>query len=435
MAFTQRKIPPIVLPLNPRAVIVLLGAVCLGLLAACSGEDEEKGRFRRIRRATLESETLPEWQQKQFAQLEALGYVQGSREAQAQRGITLYDPTATIDGYNLYTSGHEPSAMLMSMTGEILHRWHYPFEKAWARYPKRGDPVHSKFWRRVHLYRNGDLLAVFEGLGMIKIDKDSKLLWKSDLRQHHDIDVVGDRIYSLTRRRTVIKKVNPKKPVIEDFITVMEPDGTVIREVSMVWAMRRFREHARYWDRSALNRGDIFHTNSLEVLDGRAADRLDEFARGNVLVSMSNLNAIFVVNLKRKAIVWGFSDDFNAQHDARILENGHLLLFDNLRYHRRSRESRVIEYVLPTMGKAWEYNSTEAHRFYTRTCGTAQRLANGDTLITETDNGRAFEVTRDGRKVWEFISPHRAGEENRLVASLFEVERIPESYVPWLASP
>lgn len=36
--------------------------------------------------------------------------------------------------------------------------------------------------------------------------------------------------------------------------------------------------------------------------------------------------------------------------------------------------------------------------------GGAQRLENGNTLITESDNGRAFEVTRAGEIVWDYYN-------------------------------
>ena len=38
-----------------------------------------------------------------------------------------------------------------------------------------------------------------------------------------------------------------------------------------------------------------------------------------------------------------------------------------------------------------------------RTLG-AQRLPNGNTLITESDAGRVFEVTEGGDIVWEFVN-------------------------------
>jgi hypothetical protein len=37
--------------------------------------------------------------------------------------------------------------------------------------------------------------------------------------------------------------------------------------------------------------------------------------------------------------------------------------------------------------------------------GSAQRLLNKNTLITEALSGRIFEVTQDGELVWEWVSP------------------------------
>ncbi len=65
------------------------------------------------------------------------------------------------------------------------------------------------------------------------------------------------------------------------------------------------------------------------------------------------------------------------------------------------------------------------HRFFSELCGTCQRLPNGNTLITESTRGRAFEVTPDKEIVWEFFNPHRAGENDELIATLFELIRIP----------
>ena len=62
----------------------------------------------------------------------------------------------------------------------------------------------------------------------------------------------------------------------------------------------------------------------------------------------------------------------------------------------------------------------------------AQRLPNRNTLITETDTGRAFEVTPEGEIVWQFLNPHRTGPDNTYVASLFALDRIAPEDVPWL---
>ena len=61
---------------------------------------------------------------------------------------------------------------------------------------------------------------------------------------------------------------------------------------------------------------------------------------------------------------------------------------------------------------------------------------NGNTLVTESDAGRAFEVTPSGEIVWEFLSPWRAGEAGELVATLFEVVRLPPDFdTSWARPP
>jgi hypothetical protein len=37
--------------------------------------------------------------------------------------------------------------------------------------------------------------------------------------------------------------------------------------------------------------------------------------------------------------------------------------------------------------------------------GSAQRLPNGNTLITEASFGRFFEVTKEGEIVWDYVNP------------------------------
>ena len=48
--------------------------------------------------------------------------------------------------------------------------------------------------------------------------------------------------------------------------------------------------------------------------------------------------------------------------------------------------------------------------------------------------GRAFEVAADHTVVWEFLSPHRAGERGELIAMLFELVRLDADFpTDWAA--
>ena len=72
--------------------------------------------------------------------------------------------------------------------------------------------------------------------------------------------------------------------------------------------------------------------------------------------------------------------------------------------------------------------------FFSSTCGTAQRLPGGNTLITETDAGRAFEITPEGRIVWEFLRPFpRRARTMPSSRRYFEVRRLDPDYsTDWL---
>lgn len=174
--------------------------------------------------------------------------------------------------------------------------------------------------------------------------------------------------------------------------------------------------------------GDIFHTNSIVFLDGRHSRLAPWMRRGNVLLSAFFLDTIFAVDLDRESVVWAMRGDgapsFKGQHDPRFLDDGHLLLFDNW---GRSGRSKVIEFDPISRAVFWQYPPPGGD-LRTPTCGTAQRLANGDTLITESDRGHALEVTSQGEIVWEFWNPHRAGDRLELIATLFEMRRVDPNY-------
>jgi hypothetical protein len=139
---------------------------------------------------------------------------------------------------------------------------------------------------------------------------------------------------------------------------------------------------------------------------------------------------VAVVDMDREAVVWVGSGMWMAQHDAKVLANGNIMLFDN---KGQAGLSKVIEFNPCTQGISWVYRGEDDDPLYTEMCGAASRLPNGNTLITESDYGRAIEVTPDGDIVWEYLNPERAGEEDELIATIFEMKRLPGDFgAGWL---
>jgi hypothetical protein len=214
---------------------------------------------------------------------------------------------------------------------------------------------------------------------------------------------------------------------------------------------------------------DWLHINSATFVGpNRWYDAGDaRFHPDNVIISSRHANIIAIV-ARDGAIVWRLGPDYLetaqmkaigqiiGQHHPHLIPKGlpgegNLLVFDNGgtagygftnpvapegRDGVRRHFSRVLEIDPVTLEKVWEYSMSgqEVYRFFSHYVSSAQRLPNGNTMITEGSDGRVFEVTADGEIVWEYVSPYfgaNAPGTNRV----YRAYRLPYGWVPQLARP
>jgi hypothetical protein len=157
-----------------------------------------------------------------------------------------------------------------------------------------------------------------------------------------------------------------------------------------------------------------------------------------VVISIRNLSRIIKIDYNSGEIIWSVGKRlasgeaamgdglFDSQHAASILTNGHLLLYDNRGNDLTldPSNSRVLEIAFDnpqnpnSTSVAWRYNLPYFASIY----GDADRLANGNTLITGAPKAdpdrRIHEVTADGTTVWEL----------RTNMGLYRAERIKSLY-------
>jgi len=375
--------------------------------------------------------------------LSTLGYLQGYHKAPMKQGVSVYDAKLAYDGLNLYNSGHAKEAGIMDMKGNILYKWIIKEKDFISILHTIGvDVSKSKnegftHWRRVHLYDNGDILALCDGQFMVKMDKDSNLLWLSSLGTHHHMQPIENgNIFVLMRRIGMVPWVNRDQPVLVDFIAVLNPEGEMIKAFSLLNCFKN-SSYSSLLDRMP-RQNELFHTNTLQIFNGNLSNVSTLFKKGNILISVLYLNTIAIIDPDKKQVIWALEGSENGlwfgMHEPMLLENGNILIFDNnWRAEGVISKSKVIEFNPLTKEVVWQYKGDKENPFFSRTCGTNQRLPNGNTLITESDNGRAFEVTREGKIVWEYVTPHRAGKNNELIATLLHLHRLDRDSLKWLA--
>jgi len=375
--------------------------------------------------------------QDEIKKLESLGYLSGSELSTGNQNVIFYNKEKAYNGLNLWVTGNALEAYLMDMDGKIVHTWNLNLSEVWPTFENKMIDIVDKhltyYFRRAHLFENGDLLVIIEGKGMVKINKDSEVIWEAQNKAHHDFFIHdNNQIYVLTRTAHIVKEVRSDKPILEDSISVLDEAGNEIKKVSLL-KMFYNSDYASLLKSFQLekNEQDIFHTNTIEMLDGTGSDKADWLRKGNLLISIWNLSMVCVVNFEEERVVWAQVGFWHKQHEPVLLDNGNILMFDNQGISKNN--ARVIEYDPLTLAVKWNYAGTRETPLDSGLLGACARLKNGNTLISETEHGRVIEVTPDKKIVWEFINPNKIGDNDEFVAYIPELIRLePDFPTDWL---
>ncbi|MGY3751052.1 aryl-sulfate sulfotransferase [Vagococcus acidifermentans] len=220
--------------------------------------------------------------------------------------------------------------------------------------------------------------------------------------------------------------------------------------------------------------GDYLHVNSMSYLGpNKWFDQGDQrFKPDNIIFDCREANILAILDKETGKIVWQIGPDFSltpelrklgwiiGQHHFHMIPKGlpgegNLLVYDNggwagygvpnpgspIGSKNALRDySRVLEFDPITLKIIWQVTPkelghaipTDASKFYSPYVSAAQRLPNGNTLITEGSDGRLIEVTVDHEIVWEWISPYYTHSEEGKPSNnmIYRAYRYPYDYVP-----
>ena len=304
--------------------------------------------------------------------------------------VRSYLPSEAESGLNLGLYRRR-IPMIFDMNGRVVHVW-----------PK------ARSVGRVRLNRAGRLAVIGTDNLVKEYDWDGNLTWYYQLPDehhfpHHDVITMQNGHYLI---------LGHDGHTHTDYLHEVDREGRVVWE----WWMDDHREHFSGWDSDS---NDPSHSNSIRELPANRWQNLGDarFRPGNILVSARNLNTIFIIDKLSGEVVWQYSADLDHQHEAAMVVEGRfgeglITVFNNglkdLYGYRRSR----IQAIDPTTKTvAWEYAS---EYFFSPIGGTAQSLPGENILITSSHGGRVFEITPQGRIVWEWVPPFKPMRVERL---------------------
>ncbi len=371
-----------------RAEIVGVFALCILLLVGCGSPDNE--------RANGESPPV-DTKAADIDKLRSLPYASFTPDPvpEGESGTVRLDTTRSYPGYNFCTTRDLSMAELVDARGELIHRW-------------QGTPG---MWRRSVLLLDGDLLVVGaderENRYALRMSWDGEVLWKTDVEGHHDIGPTSDgRVMVLTMEARRLPDVSSSIDVRDDGITIMSEQGAIVEHRSLYDVMAGHPDIFTFGEVKPQGRWvDLFHANSVRwMMHEHLREQHPIYSPDNVIVCIRHQDTVAIFNWRNSELLWAWGQgEISGPHDASVLANGHLLIFDN---GLARGWSRVIEIDPLSKEIVWEYRAPEPRDFFTYGRGACQRLPNGNTVITESDTGRAFEVTREGQIVWEYFNPH-----------------------------
>jgi hypothetical protein len=147
--------------------------------------------------------------------------------------------------------------------------------------------------------------------------------------------------------------------------------------------------------------------------------------KGDVLVSLRNINTVFAFNTTSGKIKTINTGMFINQHDVDFIDGNRFSVFDN-NYRKgiaseEEKHSRIVIVSPEDSTTSVYYEGKPETPFYSNIMGKHQWLENGNLLVTESMRGRAFEVDSRGEIVWEYLNYTGEG----VVSLIQQVHRYP----------
>jgi hypothetical protein len=354
-------------------------------------------------------------------------------------------PSRTTDqayaGLNLVTrisTGRALAAEIIDMDGQKLHEWKIDWFKIWpdaAHLPKEIVPS-GRPGTHTHgavVLDNGDLVFNFEHLGLVRLNRRGEVVWRLPYQTHHSVHRHDDGNLWICGQKHHVEPTDrfPNRVPPFDEYTILEvtPDGRIANEWSVADLLKENGLPGLLHLGSLANRSTQVHGDALQLNDVEPfPSGMEEgfFTQNDILVSLRNINTVFVFNRNSRKTKFVCTGWFVRQHDPYFIDGNRFSVFDNnnIAPQGHGQQSRIV--IVSALDNTAEvfFEGNSKTPFYSDIMGKHQWLGNGNLLITESRNGRAFEINLDTQVVWEYVNYV----DHEVVGFVEEVQRLPLEY-------
>ncbi len=346
-------------------------------------------------------------EQARIDQLRSLPYLTYSRKPAGEgeaSGVVRYDSARSWPGYNLYVIRGICRADLVDMRGRVVNSW---------------SSTPCQRWAQAELLPEGDLLVVGRATKrsryLLRLSWQGKVIWQKDIPSHHDIERTPSGALlalTLTNRRVVMNEKG--RLIVDNLLALLDESGEVVESRSLFDILSADPAQRALVDNRAREgkANDLLHANSVEWMREKHLFGTSPLYRmDHILVSLRHQDIVAIVDWRQRRLVWWWGrGELSGPHDATLLENGQVLVFDN---GLGRGWSRVVQIDPVSNRIVWQYKAKPPESFFSSALGSCQRLPNGNTLIANSESGEAFEVTSEGEVVWKFVTPHQNSRHQR----------------------
>ena len=334
------------------------------------------------------------------------------------QGIIYYDKNFEDKGFILYSSidnDTNPITVLFDIKKrEKVFVWKWPIKNILEN-STIGKKVTKCCFRGQHpiIMKNGDLISNSSQGPLVRINKNSELVWLVDRQTHHSIslDHNGNIVVPVVSQSPPDKNIKPTRE--DGYIVVDSNTGKVIFEENL----RDILEINSYFGLLygiGTPEQDLIHLNDVETILEN-----DNFVKkGDLVFSLRNLSTVFFYRPSSKKILWLKNGPWLKQHDVDYIGDGNFTIFDNgvvddtnfseikenQPAHRyKINNNSIKNYNMKNDIITEIFSLTEKNGIFTPTQGLHRILRNKDVFIEESDTAIIHRVSKDQKLIWSYV--------------------------------